>query len=161
MSWINQGSERGQCLWFNTCLLCAQSSGLDTWVPCSEWTPVISSITPSLSLPLSCAHTYAHTHLIYLYSPSQKAHNLHFSDALHFALYLKHAISSSNINSHLCCRPAIHTHTQIFSLISHSATHLMSLCCHSVWNDMLMLAAIRASCLLNGYPPDFIHNKLW
>lgn len=77
-------------------------------------------------------HTHTHTHAPMIIFSLTVAHNLHSSVALHFALYLVHSISYSNISGYLCCQPDVYTHThthiQIYSLIAHSSTHLMSLC---------------------------------
>lgn len=163
MSWINQGSERGQCLGFNTCLLCAQSSGLALGCLVQNGHRLFLA---SLSLALCRTHMSTHAHLIFLYSPSQRL-VISISQSLHFALYLAHSISSSNINSHLCCRPVVHTRTQAHTdflpdlSLSHSLNVFVQILAVTQFEMKCWCGCRRSLVFTELYTPDFSHSKLW
>lgn len=79
--WIDVGRQRGQCLWFNTSPVSSERQ-VNTLVPRSQWTPVIS------------IHTYSHN--LSIFSQMLIIWSLSLSP-----FYLKHGIFSSNISSYL------------------------------------------------------------
>ncbi len=123
------------------CPVCSEQR-VNTWMPCSEWTPATSSIS------LSCTHTHTYTHTLsdfkrLVISISQLHSILHFiSHTLSLPLMSTDIYAVDLSHAHTHTHTHTHTSTHRFSPWSLAQPLTSCLCvdpvCHSVWNEMLI-----------------------